>query len=77
MKAITIKETGDFKQLTVDDITIPKPNDNEVLVKIHYAGVNFIDIYQRMGKYPGPMPQTIGSEASGIIEQVGKLDIVE
>ena len=72
MKAITIKETGDIKQLTVDNIGIPEPSDNEVLVKIHYAGVNFIDIYQRMGKYPGPMPQTIGSEASGIVEKVGK-----
>ena len=36
MKAITIKETGDFKQLTVDNIAIPEPSDNEVLVKIHY-----------------------------------------
>ena len=72
MKAITINQTGDMNQLTVDNISIPKPEDTEVLVKIHYAGVNFIDIYQRMGKYPGSMPQTIGSEASGIVEQVGK-----
>ncbi|MBI52235.1 MAG: NADPH:quinone reductase [Chloroflexi bacterium] len=72
MKAITINQTGDLNQLTVDDIAVPKPSDTDVLVKIHYAGVNFIDIYQRMGKYPGPMPQTIGSEASGIVEQVGK-----
>ena len=72
MKAITIKETGDFKQLTVDNIAIPEPSDNEVLVKIHFAGINYIDIYQRIGKYPGPMPQTIGSEASGVVEQVGK-----
>ena len=35
MKAITINETGDFKKLTVDDIAIPEPSDNEVLVKIH------------------------------------------
>jgi len=72
MKAITINQTGDLNQLTVDSIAVPKPSDTDVLVKIHYAGVNFIDIYQRMGKYPGSMPQTIGSEASGIIEQVGK-----
>ena len=72
MKAITIQQTGDASQLTVDNIAIPFPNDNEVLIKINYAGVNFIDIYQRMGKYPGPMPQVIGSEASGVVEQVGK-----
>ena len=72
MKAITIKQTGDASQLTVDNIAIPDPDDNEVLIKINYAGVNFIDIYQRMGKYPGPMPQVIGSEASGVVEKVGK-----
>ena len=45
MKAITINQTGDLNQLTVDSIAVPKPSDTDVLVKIHYAGVNFIDIY--------------------------------
>ncbi|PWW77714.1 NAD(P)-binding protein [Tuber magnatum] len=57
----------------VTDAPVPAPADNEVLVKNTYAGMNFIDIYSRMGLYPAPsFPHTLGREAEGTIAAVGK-----
>ena len=44
----------------------------QVLVKIHAAGINFVDIYQRRGTYPVSLPFISGLEASGLIEAVGE-----
>ncbi len=51
---------------------IPKPGPGEVLVKIAYSGVNFVDTYHRAGLYPLPLPGVLGSEAAGTVESVGE-----
>lgn len=73
MKAIKISNYGDASVLKLTD-TEPKPVPEaaQVLVKIHAAGINFVDIYQRKGAYPVQLPYIPGLEASGVVESVGK-----
>ncbi len=72
MKAVYIEQTGGVEALTYGDLPKPKPSAGEVLVKVAFSGVNFIDTYHRSGLYKLPMPAIIGSEASGVVEQVGE-----
>src|ERR1700736_2891902 len=71
MKAIQVQEPGGPEALTLVDIPAPKPKPNEVVVKVAAAGVNFIDVYFREGRYPSPLPFINGQEASGIVSEVG------
>jgi NADPH2:quinone reductase len=71
MKAIQIQKTGGPEVLTFADIPAPKPKPNEAIVKISAAGINFIDVYIREGRYPSPLPFVSGQEASGIVSEVG------
>src|SRR6266436_5910108 len=71
MKAIQVSKTGGPEALTIVDIPAPKPKANEALVKISAAGVNFIDIYFREGRYPTQVPFVPGQEASGVVTDVG------
>ena len=50
---------------------VPEPKDDEVCIKVHAAGVNFVDTYQRSGLYPLPLPATLGKEGAGIVTKVG------
>ena len=72
MKAILISDYGDASVLKRSD-TVPKPTvgTGQALVKIHAAGVNFVDVYQRRGTYPVKLPFIPGLEASGVVEAVG------
>jgi NADPH2:quinone reductase len=71
MKAIQIHQTGGPEALTLADLPIPTPGPGQVLIKIAATGVNFIEIYFREGRYKAPLPLIPGSEAAGIIEQLG------
>src|SRR5947209_1883289 len=71
MKAIQVKQTGGPEALTLVDLPVPKPKPNEALVKIAFAGVNFIDVYFREGRYPAPLPFINGQEAAGVVAEVG------
>ena len=71
MKAIQVSKTGGPEVLAFVDIPAPQPKPNEVLVKISAAGVNFIDVYLREGRYPSPLPFVSGQEASGVVSEVG------
>ena len=72
MRAITISSYGDASVLKHSDaVPKPMPGSGQVLVKIHAAGVNFVDIYQRRGTYPVMLPFIPGLEASGVVEAVG------
>jgi len=57
--------------MTLEEIPPPKPGEGQALVRLRAAGVNFIDIYQRMGLYPVPLPFTPGNEGSGIVQETG------
>src|SRR5580765_7335224 len=71
MKAIQVPKVGGVEVLTLVDIPTPKPKPNEVIVKIAAAGVNYIDVYFREGRYPITVPFIIGQEASGQVSEVG------
>src|SRR5712691_9853292 len=71
MKAIQVQKTGGPEVLTLVDLPVPRPKPNEVVVKIAAAGVNFIDVYFREGRYPSPMPFIDGQEAAGTVTETG------
>jgi NADPH2:quinone reductase len=73
MKAIKISIHGDADVLKLTDTgPVPKPGAGQALVRIHAAGVNFVDIYQRRGFYPVKLPFIPGLEAAGVVEAVGE-----
>ncbi len=53
------------------DVPKPQPGPKDALVKIAVSGVNFIDVYFRIGLYKAPLPITLGNEAAGTVESVG------
>ena len=57
--------------LTIVDLPSPTPKANEALIQIRAAGVNFIDVYFREGRYPAPLPFVDGQEAAGVVTEVG------
>lgn len=71
MKAIQIHETGGRDVLNLVEVAVPTPGPGEVRVKVEYAGLNFIDIYQRLGQYKLALPFTPGLEAGGVVDAVG------
>jgi NADPH:quinone reductase len=71
MKAIQIQRTGGPEVLQCVELPPPRPQANEAVVKIAAAGVNFIDIYLREGRYPAALPFIDGQEASGVVSEVG------
>lgn len=71
MRAIRIHAVGDTSAMVEDQIPVPTPNAGEVLIKVAYAGVNFIDVYKRRGLYKVPLPSTLGEEGAGVVESVG------
>jgi NADPH2:quinone reductase len=71
MKAIQVKQTGGPEVLQLADLPIPQPKPNEAVVKIAASGVNFIDVYQREGRYKVPLPFVLGQEAAGTVTSVG------
>ena len=71
MQAIQVSQVGGPEVLTPVDVPVPSPQPNEALVQIKAAGVNFIDVYFREGRYPTPLPFIDGQEAAGIVTEVG------
>ncbi len=72
MKAIAIDRNGGPDVLTLRDVATPEPGAGEALVRIEAVGVNFIDVYFRMGTYPAPgFPFVVGQEGAGIVEALG------
>lgn len=73
MKAVRIHEFGSLDVLRWEDVPVPKPRPNQVLIKVESSGVNYADVIRRQGNYPGPdLPSTLGLEAAGTIEELGE-----
>ncbi|MFD8532236.1 quinone oxidoreductase family protein [Streptosporangium canum] len=72
MLAIVVSATGGPEVLTYTDHPDPELNPGDVLVDIAAAGVNFIDVYQRMGRYPLSLPFVPGNEGAGTVAAVGE-----
>ena len=71
MKAIRVHDPGGVEALRYEDTPQPAAGAGQVLVRIEAAGVNFIDVYQRIGQYKLPLPFTLGQEAAGVVAAVG------
>jgi len=71
MKAIQIKQTGGPEAMELADVPVPPPKPTEAVVKILAAGVNFIDVYNREGRYKAPLPLVLGQEGAGVVSAVG------
>lgn len=71
MKAIQVAQVGGPEALTLVDAPVPDPKPNEALVQIEAAGVNFVDVYFREGRYPAPLPFINGQEGAGLVVAVG------
>jgi len=71
MKAIRVERTGGPEALRLTDVPSPVPAEGQVRVRVEAAGLNFIDVYQRTGLYPVPLPATPGLEGAGTVLALG------
>lgn len=71
MKAIVVTELGGPEQLEYVDQPDPTPGDDDVLIEVESAGVNFIDTYHRTGLYDVALPFVPGLEGAGVVIDVG------
>ncbi len=71
IKAVRIHATGGPEVLQLEQMDLPAPAAGEVVIRHTAIGFNFQDIYTRGGMYPAPMPSGLGTEAAGVVEQVG------
>ncbi|MGE0672986.1 MAG: quinone oxidoreductase [Methylibium sp.] len=71
VKAIQVPHAGGADAMQLVDLPIGEPGPDEVRIRHHACGLNFIDVYQRSGLYALPMPLTLGMEGAGVIEAVG------
>jgi len=72
VKAIQIEQAGGPEVLKLTEVPIGTPGPGQALVRIAAVGVNFVEIYQRIGRYATKLPFIPGSEASGVVESVGE-----
>ncbi|RZL86875.1 MAG: quinone oxidoreductase [Variovorax sp.] len=70
-KVIRLHETGGPEVLKLETVELGEPGPGQVRVRHSYVAVNFIDIYYRIGRYPLPLPNGLGSDAVGVVEAVG------
>ena len=79
MKAIQFKKFGSTDVLEYIDLSTPSPSDDQALIEVKAAGVNFVDVRQRQGVYQRPetrvgyltLPYVPGWQVSGVVKEVG------
>jgi NADPH:quinone reductase len=71
MKAIQIKQVGGPEAMELVELPVPQPKANEAVIKLAAAGVNFIDVYFREGRYKTQVPFVLGQEGAGTVAAVG------
>ncbi|PWT83033.1 MAG: alcohol dehydrogenase [Acidobacteria bacterium] len=74
MRQIVTTSTGGTDVLRVEEVPDPQPRDDEVIIRVRAAGLNFADILARQGLYPDgpPKPCVMGYEVAGVVEAAGK-----
>ena len=72
MKAIRVHAPGGPDVLRLEEVADLSPKDGEALVRVEAIGLNFIEVYFRLGLYkPAGYPFTPGGEVAGVVEAVG------
>ncbi|MAV44218.1 MAG: alcohol dehydrogenase [Euryarchaeota archaeon] len=73
-RKLVITKAGSPSVLDVVEFEMPSPNEGEVCIEVHFAGINFADTLMRLGLYQPrpPFPFTPGYEVSGTIHSLGK-----
>jgi NADPH2:quinone reductase len=71
MKSILVKVVGGPENMELVETPKPTPGPKQALVKIAASGVNFIDVYFRIGLYKADLPIALGNEGAGTVEAVG------
>ena len=69
--AIRIARHGGPEVLELVEATVGDPGPDEVRIRQHAIGLNFIDIYYRTGLYQSPLPHGLGFEGAGVVDAVG------
>jgi zinc-binding alcohol dehydrogenase/oxidoreductase len=77
MKAMILKDKVNpgtkMAELFYEDIEVPKPGPNEILIRLITAAINRRDVFIRLGLYPNiQVPSIIGSDGAGIIVEIGE-----
>ena len=70
--AVQISQPGGPEQMALVSLPVGEPGPGQVRIAHHAIGLNFIDVYQRTGLYPLPLPLTLGMEGAGVVEAVGE-----
>ncbi len=75
MKALFYNEQKGHNSIKIGEFPVPEINDTEVLVRVRAFSLNHLDVWVMEGKYPLaiPLPHIFGSDASGVVEKVGRL----
>jgi NADPH2:quinone reductase len=71
VQAIRFAKTGGPEVLEWQQVEVGAPGAGQVRLRHTAVGLNYIDTYQRSGLYPMPLPSGLGSEAAGVVEEVG------
>ena len=81
MQAIRIRGYGGPEVMRLEEVPVPIPQAGQVVVRVHAASVNFLDVQKRRGELVGQafyhraaepdLPTTLGSQGVGIVETVG------
>jgi NADPH2:quinone reductase len=71
LRAIRLQAPGGPEVLHLEDVPVPTPGPGQALIRVEAAGLNYIDVYHRIGLYKQPFPLTLGREAGGTVESVG------
>jgi zinc-binding alcohol dehydrogenase/oxidoreductase len=71
VKAIRIHEDGGPEVLRYEDAPDPEPQADEVLVRLHAASLNHLDVWVRKGLPSVPKPRTLGADGAGVVEAAG------
>ena len=69
---VQIAQHGGPEEMKLVDLPVGQPGPGEIRIRHKAIGLNYIDVYQRSGLYPFPMPLSLGMEASGVVEAVGE-----
>ncbi len=71
--AVRVHKPGGPEVLTYEEIDVPAPGPGQIRLRQHASGINFIDVYYRMGLYPAPggLPFVAGNEGAGEVIAVG------